>query len=169
MSVCLPHRYARAVAATTIILALALTACQPSDPSPASANASAADSARAASVAWDEAHNAGDLARLIELYSESAASMPYNRPALEGRSAIEADFREFFAGFNARHKTTIVSLEVVADWAIERGRYELSATPKAGGPAVNELGKHIVVRRKVDGAWKIQWEIWNTDAASPSQ
>lgn len=163
------YRYARTVAATTITLALALTACQPSAPAPASANASAADAARAASVTWDEAHNAADLTRLMQLYSDSAVSMPYNRPALEGRSAIEADFRDFFGGFNADHKTTIVSLEVAGDWAIERGKYELSATPKAGGPTVNELGKHIVVRRKVDGAWKIQWEIWNTDAAPSSQ
>jgi len=41
----------------------------------------------------------------------------------------------------------------------------LSVSPKAGGQALNELGKHIVIRRKVDGAWKVQWEIWNTDAA----
>jgi ketosteroid isomerase-like protein len=168
MSVYFLRRFATNLAATGMGVAFALTACQPSGPPPASANANAAYAARAASAAWDDAHNAADLPRLIQLYSESAVSMPCNRPAIEGRSAIEADFREFFAGFNARHKTTIVSLEVAGDWAIERGTYELSVAPKAGGPTVSELGKHIVVRRKVDGAWKIQWEIWNTDAA-PSQ
>ena len=161
-------RACRAAAGAAIGLVFALTACQPSGSSLAPADAGAFDGARAASVAWDEAHNAADVARLTQLYSESAVSMPYNRPALEGRSAIEADFREFFAGFTARHKTTIVSLDIAGDWAIERGKYELSMTPKAGGQAVAERGKHIVVRKKVDGAWKIQSEIWNTDGA-PSQ
>lgn len=161
MSMDQARRFARTAAISTS-LALALATCQPAGPS---VDGGATDALKAASVTWDEAHNAADLARLMQLYSDSAVSMPYNRPALEGRTAIEADFREFFAGFDARHKTTILALEVAGDWAIERGRYELSVVPKAGGPAVNEVGKHIVVRRRVEGGWKVQWEIWNADAA----
>ena len=67
------------------------------------------------------------------------------------------------------HKTEIVSLEVSGDLAVERGRYQLSATPKANGAAITETGKHIVVRRRVDGSWKIQWEIWNVDSPPPTQ
>ena len=141
-------------------LALALAGCQPAG--------AALEAVRSASAAWDQAHNAADLGRLSPLYDNAAVSMPYHRPALEGRAAIEADFRELFSAFNATHKTTIVGLEISGDWAIERGKYELSMTPKSGGPTVKELGKHIVVRRKVDGAWKVHWEIWNTDAAPPA-
>ena len=119
---------------------------------------------RAASAAWDEAHNAGDVRRLLALYSNDAVSMPYDRPALEGHAAIESDFRAFFAEFTAAHRTTIDALVITGEWAIERGRYQLSATPRTGGDPLSESGKHIVVRRLVDGAWKVQWEIWNTDA-----
>src|SRR5262244_846977 len=121
MAIHLLSRYDHPLVGVAGILAvLSLTACQPAAPPAASTNASAGavDAVRAASAAWDEAHNAADLSRLVQLYSDSAVSMPYNRPALEGRAAIEADFREFFAAFNAKHKTTIVSLEVANDWAI---------------------------------------------------
>ncbi len=126
----------------------------------------AADEAavRAASAAWDEAHNAGDVARLMDLYTPSAVSMPYNRPALEGRAAIEADFKAFLQEATPHHSTAIVSVVVTDDWAIEYGRYRLTVTPKGSGPTTTEAGKHIVVRRRIDGAWKVHWEIWNTDA-----
>lgn len=120
---------------------------------------------RAASAAWDEAHNAGDVLQLLAFYSSDAVSMPYGRPALTGRAAIESDFRAFFAEFTATHRTTIDALVVTGEWAIERGRYQLSATPRTGGAPLSESGKHIVVRRLLDGTWKVQWEIWNTDAA----
>ena len=157
----------RTVAAELAIALLFLftAACRPQgDSSPeANGSADAENLVRAASAAWDEAHNSSDLAALMQLYSETAVSMPYSRPAIEGRAAIEADFQEFFASFQAQHKTTIVSVEVVGDWAIEYGRYQLSLTPKDGSAPLTESGKHIVIRTSVDGAWKVQWEIWNTD------
>jgi uncharacterized protein (TIGR02246 family) len=159
--------------AAAVALAL-LASCQSADstdrtrggstPGGAGVEETADPAVRAASAAWDDAHNAGDLDRLMQLYDEAAVSMPYNRPALEGRTAIEADFREFFATSTAQHHTTIVSLEVVDDLAVERGQYQLSVTPRDGSPTVTESGKHIVVRERVGGQWKIRWEIWNTDS-----
>ncbi len=167
------YNYSVSIAAATLALAVSLfvVACRSADGGApwASGSADAANLVRRASVAWNEAHNAADGGRLMQLYTDTAVSIPYNRPALEGRAAIEADFREFFANFTAHHKTAIVSLEILGDWAIERGRYELTATPKAGGTPLRESGKHIVIRKRVDGQWKIQWEIWNTDAPPPAQ
>jgi len=156
------------VVAAPLALAMSLAfvaACQPTAERTTreSGIASLEGPVRAASLAWDDAHNAGDLNRLMRLYSDDAVSMPYGRPALEGRTEIEADFRDFFTTFTAHHQTTIVALEVVGDWAIERGAYQSSATPNAGGVPMRESGKHIVIRRKIDGSWKVQWEIWNTD------
>lgn len=125
------------------------------------------DEARAASVAWDDAFNAGDVGRLMALYADAPASMPYERPALEGKAAIEVDFEAFFKDFTPHHETTIVAVQVAGDWAIERGRYTLTATPKAGGDPFRETGKHIVIRKKMGAEWKIVWEIWNLDAPLP--
>ena len=89
--------------------------------------------------------------------------MPFNRPALEGRPAIEADFRQFFESFTAVHHTTVEALEISGDMAVERGRYRLTVTPRARGIPAHETGKHVVVRKRVNGQWMILWEIWNTD------
>ena len=70
----------------------------------------------------------------------------------------------FFGGFTATHHTEIVSITVVDDVAIERGRYQFSMTPRGAGSPASESGKHIVIRRRVGAEWKIQYEIWNTDA-----
>ena len=107
-----------------------------------------------------------DAARLMEFYSDSAVSMPFNRPALEGKPAIEADFRQFFESFTAEHHTTIVGLEISGDMAVERGRYRITVAPKGRGIPAQETGKHIVVRKRVNGQWMILWEIWNTDTLS---
>ena len=92
-----------------------------------------------------------------------AVSMPPNLPALEGRSNIEAYFQDFFSDFKAFHETKIISLEVSGDWAIERGSYEFAATPNDDTEGFQESGKHIVIRKKVENQWLVEWEIWNSD------
>lgn len=148
-----------------LILALLALGCgRSATPDTATQDLSArAAEARSASVAWDSAHNAGEVAALMELYADSAVSMPYDRPALVGRTAIADDFRSYFHDYRAEHHTQILSLEIAGDWAIERGRYTLATTPRDGGTIVSEAGKHVVVRHRVGDAWKIHWEIWNTD------
>lgn len=164
------RRWLSVVALGCLMLGLAACAGRPETETagPAGERAAAASEAeqqvRAVSAAWDSAHNAQDLPLLMALYDSAAVSMPYGRPALEGRPAIQADFQSFFQTFDARHHTTIVDLEVAGDWAIERGRYELTVQPRGGVEPTQETGKHIVIRRRVGDAWKVVWEIWNTDA-----
>lgn len=118
-----------------------------------------------ASAAWDAAFNAGDAAALAARYDEDATSMPPNLPTLSGRANIEADVAAFFAAHVAEHHTRDADRRVSGDIAIERARYDLTITPRAGTAATRESGKHIVVyRRQGDGAWKVFWEIWNTPA-----
>jgi uncharacterized protein (TIGR02246 family) len=155
----------RGLIAAALIFSASSLACHASTTSPPARDAAADEAAvRAASAAWDEAHNAGDVMRLMDLYADSAVSMPFNRPALDGRAAIEADFRAFLAEATPHHRTEIVSVVVTGDWAIEHGRYQLTVTPKGTGAPTTEVGKHIVVRQRIGGAWKIRQEIWNTDA-----
>ena len=165
------HRNRKSAVSPGVLQAVAIglliaSACN-GPPTSAEERSRDAEAVRAASRAWDTAHNAGNVAALITLYAGDAVSMPFGRPPLEGRAAIEADFRSFFAEFTADHRTTIVALELAGDVAIERGTYELSIRPKNGTPGTSERGKHIVVRRRTDEGWQIQWEIWNTNSEAP--
>jgi ketosteroid isomerase-like protein len=114
-------------------------------------------------LAWDEAFNTADLERLMELYNENAVSMPPGLPALEGKAAIEADFQWLLDNFTAQHQTTIVDLEIADNLAVEQGQYTMMLTPNDGSEPINEVGKHIVVRRKTGDTWQVVREIWNTD------
>lgn len=121
------------------------------------------DEVRAARAAWDEAYSAGDLDRLMELYTEAAVSMAPGFPASVGREAIEADLGGFLAEHETQHETDIEDILVEGDLAIERAAYTDQITPE-GGETFTERGKHIVVyRRGEDGAWRVLWEIWNTN------
>ena len=118
--------------------------------------------AAAASAAWDQAFNAGDLKRLIARYQEDAVSMPPGAPALRGHKAIRADFKGFFEGNTAEHKTVNAVRHAAGDTVIERAEYTLTIRPKDGSAAIQEEGKHIVVyARQADASWKVKWEIWN--------
>lgn len=116
-----------------------------------------------ASAAWDEAFNEADLGQLMQLYAEGAVSMPPNLPLLEGKPALEADFQGLFDNFTAHHETTIVDLEIDGNLAVEQGKYKMNFVPKDDSKPFDEVGKHIVVRRKIGDKWLVVREIWNTD------
>ena len=120
-----------------------------------------------AGIEWDTLFNARQGAQLAALYAEDAVSMPFNRPNLIGRQALQADFEKFFGdNEQVRHETFVDEVLVTAEWGIERARYTLAYTPKEGGKTVVETGRHVVCRKLIDGRWQIVWEIFNTDQSA---
>jgi uncharacterized protein (TIGR02246 family) len=113
--------------------------------------------------AWEEAYQAGDLDRLIEIYADDAVSMPPGVPILEGKAAIEADFRQFFKEFKVERQFSLVDLEMSGDMAVRRGEWTQTFTPKAGGESVTQVGKCLVVFKRFGDEWKAIMEIWNYD------
>jgi ketosteroid isomerase-like protein len=54
------------------------------------------------------------------------------------------------------------------DWAFERGTYDISLTPKAGGEPMQDAGKYITIyRRQSDGSWAMSRDIWNSSNPVP--
>lgn len=113
--------------------------------------------------AWEEAYQAGNLDRLIEIYADDAVSMPPGLPILEGKAAIEADFRQFFKEFKVERQFSLVDLEMSGDMAVRRGEWTQAFTPKAGGESVTQVGKCLVVFKRFGDEWKMIMEIWNYD------
>jgi len=145
---------------TIALMAIGLCACADS---PAGFAGPSEAGTRAASLAWDEAYNGGDLDELIDLYLDEAVSIPPGLPALVGKATILGDFQAFFSDFEPSHQTTILDIEISGDLAIERANYSFSATARLGNEALSETGKHVVVRKWDGSSLKILWEIWNTD------
>ena len=111
------------------------------------------------------AAQARDVDRLMKFYSDSAVVLPPNAPAIIGRDAI----RQFWSGhlgassFDAKLMTDDVTQS--CDMAAERGRYELTITPQAGGASIHDSGKYVVVWRKLNGEWRAAEDIFNSSVA----
>jgi len=92
--------------------------------------------------------------------------MPFNAPTIRDRQALQADFEKFFWQNTGRHETLVAEILATDDWAIERARYILTYSPLSTGREVKETGRHVVCRKRKNGAWQIAWELWNTDMPS---
>ncbi len=53
------------------------------------------------------------------------------------------------------------------DLALEEGTWKTSI-PMADGTAFEDNGKYLVGWKKTNGAWLIQYDIWNSDNAPPA-
>jgi ketosteroid isomerase-like protein len=111
-----------------------------------------------AAAAWDAAFNSENVDGVMALYADGAVSMPPGALPIIGKPAIRADYEFLFKNFDLRHRTTVVQLEVQGTMAVERGEYVMF------GPngVVVETGKHMIMRRRINGPWRVVIEIWNT-------
>ena len=121
------------------------------------------DQIRAAVAAWEEAFAAADVDRLMDLYAGDAISMPPGYAMLQGKDEIEADFVWLFDNFTFERNLTIVDIKMAGDLATRRAVWAQTMHPKDGSASITEVGKCVVVFEKRGNAWKIVWEVWNTD------
>ena len=151
----------------TAIAVLLLTACASSnlnDVQPGDADRAVAGS----NARFTADTTAGNIDRMMSFYSDSAVVMPPNEGPVSGRDAI----RQFWTGMLGAYSVSdfkLITDDVTqsCDLAAERGHYDLTMTPKAGGPAMHDVGKYVVVRRKVNGQWKAVTDMFSSNMAVP--
>ena len=142
-------------------------ACASSTPQPATTDTAPIDDVRNRYVA---AYNAGDAAGVAALFAEDAVSMPDHAPALVGRAAIENSIKQTFAQNSVNITVTPGETEITGDIAHEHGTFSITVTPKAGGNAMTETGKYLVIlKRGSDGTWLVHHDIDNTNAPPSPQ
>ena len=113
-------------------------------------------------------NNASDAAGLAGLYTNDAVLMPPNQEAVAGNQAIESWFQTTFDQFTIEFTLASDELEVVGDLAFDGGSYMIALTPQADGEPMEERGKYILILRKqVDGSWKLVRDIWNSNNPLP--
>jgi ketosteroid isomerase-like protein len=104
----------------------------------------------------------GDSAEYFAVLTDDAVFMPPNSMAKEGE-----DLRNWLGSFVRDFRVewlSVVSteLEVVSDLAYHTFAYTWRVTPRNGGEGKISSGKGLhILRRQVDGCWKISREIWN--------
>ena len=103
------------------------------------------------------ATNASDLMEFDDLYAEDAILMMPDRPAVQGREAIVAHYREFFRSIKARIASVVAEVEVFETIIYARGAFNYSMAPKMGGEAIVMKGKFVNLYKKDE---MDEWRIW---------
>lgn len=110
-----------------------------------------------------EAFDKGDAKALVSNYTANAKLYPSNSDVIEGPEAIEGFWGAVMKMGIKRAQMETVTAEKFGNMAIEEGRYKLFVE----GDHLVDQGKYIVTWEKVDGQWKIQRDIWNTNNPAP--
>jgi len=128
--------------------------------------AQAIDRTREAHV---DALNRGDADGWAAAFADDAVQMPPNGPANVGKDQIQAFCGAMLSAFGAEFSLAPEEVRSAgADWAFERGTYEITLSPKAGGEPINDAGKYITLyQRQPDGSWAMARDIWNTSNPPP--
>ena len=114
---------------------------------------------------WIDLYTAGDLDRLMTLYTDDAIVALHGRPALRGVEQI----RNFFAPGMGKSRVTfeidIEEIQIHGDTAHLLSKYYLTAEPRSGGDTYRDAGRSLLIyKRNADNEWKLYLDI---DQATP--
>jgi len=113
---------------------------------------------------FNAAFNAGDIDKLVSLFTDDAVRIPPNEPALIGKEAIRGMFQQQLDQFTVQNEGVIVDLKVSGDLAFFRGSWTSINTPKDGGKPLKYNGSYVsVIQKQPDGSWKTICNSWSNE------
>jgi uncharacterized protein (TIGR02246 family) len=107
---------------------------------------------------------AKDTMTIGDLYAEDGEFLPQGAPRVTGRAAIQSAWAQFLQAPNLSltFEPSKVVVSTAGDIAHETGTYRLAMDgPK--GRRIEDAGKFVVTWKKVNGAWKVALDIFNSD------
>jgi uncharacterized protein (TIGR02246 family) len=116
-----------------------------------------------------KAYEAGDAAAFANLYTPDAISQPNHEPTVTGRDAVIEMHKNTFSQFAMKLEIMPDETRTMGNTGFDRGRYRMTVTPKAGGPAITNEGRYTVMLEKGDdGAWRVSRDIDNSTMPMPA-
>jgi uncharacterized protein (TIGR02246 family) len=112
---------------------------------------------------WQAAVDARDVAAAAAFFASDAVLMPANGPMIVGREGIEVWFSEWLPVPEIDNSFQPDRIEVAAsgDLAYDRGSYRFVMETPEG--RTEDVGKYVVVWKKIDGEWRAVLDINNSD------
>lgn len=107
----------------------------------------------------EEAYQQGDLQRTIAFYADNAVSQPPGYRTDVGKAAIQASYQAFFDTYDFKRDFKLAGVTMEGETATRFGEWTQILTPKAGGDPITEVGRCVVGFQKINGEWKVVWEI----------
>ena len=112
------------------------------------------------------ATTAGNAAKVASFYAADATFMPPNEVSLRGPAAIQGWYQKQMDAGAMKLTLSPTESRISGDLAFETGTYTFGITPKTGKP-ISDKGKYVIVLRKDGAAWKINYDIFNSDLPWP--
>jgi ketosteroid isomerase-like protein len=111
-----------------------------------------------------KAVTAHDLTTLLTFYADDAVSLPANEELLVKHPDIQKSWAtRLIPGVSISWTPMYVDVAKSGDLAYILGSYTMT-TKVAKGKPVTDRGKYLAVwKKQVDGSWKVEADMWNSD------
>ncbi len=110
---------------------------------------------------YETSLNAGDAARIEQLYAEDGVFMPAGFPTAAGRPAVRGAYDAVFANIRIAIHFTVDELTVQGDVAYARTHSAGTATVVATGASGPEQNRELFVFARGKNGWKIARYMFN--------
>jgi uncharacterized protein (TIGR02246 family) len=112
------------------------------------------------------AFNAGDMSRILGIFTDDLIDMSAGGPTRTGQAAREhflSRVTETHAKYSPHLVITIDEIQVVSNWAYDRGSLTVTLVPRGGGETSFVRQRYLEIwRRGSDAKWRIAIEMDNT-------
>lgn len=112
---------------------------------------------------YEIALNANDLERILALYGSQPVFMPQHAPALVGRDAVRAGYKQVFETLKLNIAFEIEEIEEMGDWAWARTSSAGRTRILAAGVEVTEGNNELFIFRREGGEWRIHRYLFSTN------
>lgn len=112
--------------------------------------------------AYEKALNTNDIESILALYGASPVFMPQHAPALVGRDAIRAGYRQVFDTIKLNVAFDIHEIEIVGDTAWARTSSAGRTRILGPGIEVAEGNNELFIFKRENGDWKIHRYLFST-------
>ena len=117
---------------------------------------------------YETALNGNDIETILGLYGASPVFMPQHAPALVGRDAVRAGYRQVFDTIKLNVAFEIHEIQEAGDWAWARTSSAGRTKMLAAGIEVTEGNNELFVFRREGGSWRIHRSTSGPSSSLPS-
>ena len=112
---------------------------------------------------YEVALNANDLEKILALYGSEPVFMPQHAPALVGRDAVRAGYKQVFETLKLNIRFEVHEIEEAGDWAWARTSSAGRTQILAAGVEVTEGNNELFIFRREGGEWRIHRYLFTTN------
>ena len=123
---------------------------------------------REKNAAFVKAFNAKDMNQILSAYTENSVFMPPNQPVIRGKDALKSFYDDLLKQGASNLKLDVGEVSGHGPLAYQAGTYQMDLKPSAG-PTDHDRGKYLFIARKLNGQWRYEYTVWNSDLPPPGR